>query len=200
MDAITLTKLQRPRVGRRLIARPRLLEQLDSAQSLTLVLAPAGGGKTTLLSMWLETCHLPNAWLSLDERDNDLGLFATYLIRALRTLFPVVDNTLTAVSGAILPSPGTIARTLLNDLAVVEQDFILVLDDYQVIHNQAIHDLITDILLHPPRTLRLFIAARQDPPLPLAALRARGDVTELRKADLWFTPEEARRFWSSPCN
>ncbi len=88
----------------------------------------------------------------------------------------------------------TIARALLNDLAVAEQDFILVLDDYQVIHNQAIHDLITDILLHPPRTLRLFIAARQDPPLPLAALRARGDVTELRKADLWFTPEEARRF------
>jgi len=106
----------------------------------------------------------------------------------------VVDNTLAAVSGAILPSPSTIARMLLNDLAAVEQDFVLVLDDYQVIHNQAIHDLITDILLHPPRTLRLFIAARQDPPLPLAALRARGDVTELRKADLWFTPEETRRF------
>ena len=189
-----MTKLQRPRVGRRLVARPRLVEQLDAAQSLTLVLAPAGGGKTTLLSTWLETCNLPYAWLSLDERDNDLGLFATYLIRALRTLFPVVDNTLAAVGGAILPSPGTIARALLNDLAVVEQDFILVLDDYQVIHNQAIHDLITDILLHPPRTLRLVIAARQDPPLPLAALRARGDVTELRKADLWFTPEEARRF------
>ena len=194
MDVITLTKLQRPRVGRRLVARPQLLEQLDAAQSLTLVLAPAGGGKTTLLSTWLETCNLPNAWLSLDEHDNDLGLFATYLITALRTLFPVVDSTLAAVSGATLPSPGTIARTLLNDLAAVEQDFILVLDDYQVIRNQAIHDLITEILLHPPRTLRLVIAARQDPPLPLAALRARGDVTELRRADLWFTPEETRRF------
>ena len=109
--AITLTKLQRPRVGRRLVARPRLQEQLDAAQSLTLVLAPAGGGKTTLLSTWLETCNLPHAWLSLDERDNDLGLFATYLIRALRTLFPVVDNTLAVVSRATLPSPGTIART-----------------------------------------------------------------------------------------
>ena len=83
---------------------------------------------------------------------------------------------------------------LLNDLATVEQDFVLVLDDYQVIRNQAIHDLITDILLHPPHTLRLVIASRQDPPLPLAALRARGDVTELRKSDLWFTPEETRRF------
>ena len=194
MDAITLTKLQRPRVGRRLIARPRLLEQLDSAQSLTLVLAPAGGGKTALLSTWLETCNLPHAWLSLDERDNDLGIFATGLIKALRTLFPVVDSALATVSGAILPSPATIARSLLNDLAPVEQNFVLVLDDYQVIHNQAIHDLITDILLHPPRTLHLIIAARQDPPLPLAALRGRGDVTELRKADLWFTPEETRRF------
>ena len=109
--AITLTKLQRPRVGRTLIVRPQLVEQLDAAQSLTLVLAPAGGGKTTLLSQWLQTCNLPNAWLSLDENDNDLGLFVTYLIKALQTLFPVVDNTLTAVSGATLPSPGTIARS-----------------------------------------------------------------------------------------
>ena len=78
------TKLQRPRVGHRLVPRPRLLERLDAAQSLTLVLAPAGGGKTTLLSTWLETCNLPNAWLSLDEHDNDLGLFTTYLIRRCR--------------------------------------------------------------------------------------------------------------------
>ena len=192
--AITLTKLQRPRVGRTLIVRPQLVEQLDAAQSLTLVLAPAGGGKTTLLSQWLQTCNLPNAWLSLDENDNDLGLFVTYLIKALQTLFPVVDNTLTAVSGATLPSPGTIARGLLNDLATVQQDFVLVLDDYQVIRNPVIHDLMTEILLHPPRSLRLVIAARQDPPWPLAALRARGDVTELRRAVLWFTREESRRF------
>ncbi len=193
-SAITLTKLQRPRVGHRLVARPQLMEQLNAAQSLTLVVASAGGGKTTLLSTWLETCNLPYAWLSLDERDNDLGLFTTYLIRALRALFPVVDNTLAAVSGVTLPSPDTIARTLINDLAAVEQDFILVLDDYQVIRNQTIHDLMTDILLHPPRTLHLVIASRRDPPLPLARLRARGDVTELRRVDLWFTAEETRRF------
>jgi len=177
-----------------LVPRPQLLEQLDAAQSLTLIVAPAGGGKTTLLSTWLETCHLPHAWLSLDENDNDLGIFATYLISALQTLFPVFDNTLAAVSGATLPSPGTIARSLLNDLAAVEQDFVLVLDDYQAIRSQAIHDLMTEIVLHPPRTLHLVIAARQDPPLPLAALRGHGDVMELRKADLWFTPEESRRF------
>jgi LuxR family maltose regulon positive regulatory protein len=189
-----LTKLQRPRVGRRVVPRARLLEQLDAAQTLTLILAPAGGGKTTLLSAWLETCGLPSAWVSLDEHDDDLRLFATYLIRALGTLFPAVDQSLAAVRAATLPSSGAIARSLLNDLAAIEQDFILVLDDYHVIRNQAIHDLITDILLHPPRTLRLFIAARHDPPLPLALLRARGDVTELRRADLWFTPEEAGRF------
>ena len=194
MDAITLTKLQRPRVGRRLVARPQLLEQLDAAQSLTLVLAPAGGGKTTLLSMWLETCNLPAAWLSLDQHDNDLDVFVTSLIMALRTLFPVVARTLAVIKGVTLPPAGTIARSLLNDLATVEQDFVLVLDDYEVIRNQAIHDLITDILLHPPHTLHLVIASRHDPPLPLAALRARGDVTELRKSDLWFTPEETRRF------
>ncbi len=192
--AITLTKLQRPRVGRRLIARPQLLAQLDAAQSLALVVAPAGGGKTTLLSQWLEICNLPSAWLSLDENDNDLGLFATSLLQALRTIFPVVDNTLAAVSGATLPSPGTIARSLLNDLATVQQDFVLVMDDYQVIRNPSIHDLMTETLLYPPRGLRMVIAARQDPPWPLAVLRARGDVTELRRADLWFTPDESRRF------
>ena len=164
LDAITLTKLQRPRVGRRLVPRPQLLEQLDAAQSLTLIVAPAGAGKTTLLSTWLETCNLPHAWLSLDGYENDLGIFATYLISALQTLFPVFDNTLAAVSGATLPSPGTIARSLLNDLAAVEQDFVLVLDDYQAIRSQAIHDLMTEIVLHPPHTLRLVIAARHDPP------------------------------------
>ena len=186
--------MQRPRVGHRLVARPQLLEQLNAAQSLTLVVASAGGGKTTLLSSWLATCSLPYAWLSLDEHDNDLGLFTTYLTRALRALFPVVDNTLAALSGVTLPPPGTIARTLLNDLASIEEDFILVLDDYQVIRNQSIHDLITEVLLHPPRNLRLVIASRRNPPLPLARLRARGDVTELRRADLWFTAEETRRF------
>ncbi len=196
MDAITLTKLQRPRVGHRLVPRPRLLERLDAAQSLTLVVAPAGGGKTTLLSTWLETCNLPNAWLSLDEHDNDLGLFTTYLIKALQTLFPLGDNSRAIVSGSTLPSPATIARTLLNDLAVIEQDYILVVDDYQNIRNQAIHDLITDILLHPPANMHLVVAGRQDPPLPIAVLRARGDVTELRKIDLWFTPEETKGVFS----
>ena len=84
--SLTLTKLQRPRVGRGLVPRPRLLEQLNAPHSLTFILAPAGYGKTTLLSTWLDTCSVPNAWLSLDEHDNDLAVFVTGLAEALHTV------------------------------------------------------------------------------------------------------------------
>jgi LuxR family maltose regulon positive regulatory protein len=193
--SLTLTKLQRPRVGRGLVPRPQLLERLNASQSLTLVLAPAGYGKTTLLSTWLETCDIPNAWLSLDEHDDDLIVFATYLIEAVHTMFPAVaDDTLNAINGLIAPPPAAIARSLLNDLVDIEQDFILVLDDYHFIHNQAIHDLLAEVVRHPPPTLHLVIASRHDPALPLAGLRARGYVAELREADLRFTAEEAEHF------
>jgi len=127
---------------------------------LTLVLAPAGYGKTTLLSTWLETCDIPNAWLSLNEYGDDVVVFANYLIEALHTLFPAVaDNTLNVVSGLITPPPAAIARHLLNDLATVEQDFILVLDDYHFIRSQAIHDLLTelDAVASPPRASQFFM-------------------------------------------
>jgi LuxR family maltose regulon positive regulatory protein len=160
--SLTLTKLQRPRVGRRLVARPQLLERLNASESLTLILAPAGYSKTTLLSMRLETCDMPTAWLSLDEHDDDVVVFATYLVEALHTLFPaVVDDTLSAINGLTAPPPAAIARSLLNDLADVEQDFILVLDDYHFIHNQAIHDLLIEIVRHLPRPLHLVIASRR---------------------------------------
>jgi LuxR family maltose regulon positive regulatory protein len=193
--SLTLTKLQRPRVGRGLVPRLYLLDRLNASQSLTLILAPAGYGKTTLLSAWLETCQVPSVWLSLDEHDDDPAVFVTYLAQALHTLFPAVaDNALAAASGATLPPPGLIARSLLNDLVAVEQDFILVLDDYHVIRNQAIHELLTELVRYPPRTLHLVIASRQDPPLPLAGLRSRGHVVELRAAELRFTLEETAQF------
>jgi LuxR family transcriptional regulator, maltose regulon positive regulatory protein len=193
--SFTLTKLQRPRVGRGLVARPHLLGRLNASQSLTLVLAPAGYGKTTLLSTWLENCNIPNAWLSLDEHDDDLAVFVGYVLSALNTILPVVTaTTLNSVSGATLPPPAMIARNLLNDLTAVEQDFILVLDDYHVIRNQSVHDLMTELVRHPSRALHLVIASRQDPPLPLAGLRAGGHVVELRAADLRFTLGEAAQF------
>ena len=105
-----------------------------------------------------------------------------------------LDNTLTALNGITLPPPEVLARTLLNDLVLLQQDFILVLDDYHVILNRAIHDLMSELVSHPPHTLHLVIASRYDPPFLLAGLRARGHVTELRGGDLRFTPQEAGQF------
>ncbi len=195
IPSLTLTKLHKPRVGRGLVPRPHLLERLNASQGLTLVLAPAGYGKTTLLSTWLDTCQVPHVWLSLDAGDDDLAVFVTYLAEALRSLFPTVaDNTLAFVSGVTVPPPEIVARNLLNDLSTFEEDFILVLDDYHLIRQQAIHDLMTELVRHLPHTLRLVIASRHDPLLPLAWLRARGQVVELRAADLRFTLEESARF------
>ena len=189
------TKIQRPRVGRRLVSRPRLVEQLNPPNSLTFILAPAGYGKTTLLSAWLDTCQMPYAWLSLDEHDNDLAVFVNGLAVALHDILPAaVDNTLTMLNGITLPPTDVITRTVLNDLALIQQDFIIVLDDYHVILNQAIHDLMQELVSHPPQALHLVIASRYDPPFPLSSLRARGHVTELRGGDLRFTPEEAAQF------
>jgi LuxR family maltose regulon positive regulatory protein len=189
------TKIQRPHVGRRLVLRPRLVEQLNPPNSLTFILAPAGYGKTTLLSVWLDTCHLPTAWLSLDEHDNDLAVFVAGLVEALQSVLPAdLDNTLTALNGITLPPPKVLARTLLNELALLQQDFILVLDDYHAILDRAIHDLMSELVNHLPQTMHLVIASRYDPPFLLAGLRARGYVTELRGGDLRFTLEEAGQF------
>jgi LuxR family maltose regulon positive regulatory protein len=189
------TKIQRPRVGRRLVARPRLVEQLNPPNSLTFILAPAGYGKTTLLSTWLETCHMPTAWLSLDEHDNDLAVFVTGLAEALQSVLPAdLNNTLTALNGITLPPPKVLARTFLKDLVLLQPDFILVLDDYHAILDRAIHDLMSELVSHLPQTVHLVIASRYDPPFLLAGLRARGHVTELRGGDLRFTPPEAGQF------
>jgi LuxR family maltose regulon positive regulatory protein len=161
------------------------------------MLAPAGYGKTTLLNAWLDTCRVPYAWLSLDERDNDLAIFVTGLAKATQRMFPgTIDNMLTALNGMTMPPVEMITLTLLTDLASLPQDFILVLDDYHVISNRAIHDLMQELVGHLPDTMHLVIASRYDPPFPLASLRARGHVTELRGGDLRFTPEEAEQFLS----
>ena len=133
---ITLSKLYRPRVGSRAVHRARLLTQLDVAAGLVVVIAPAGYGKTTLLSTWLETCTLPSAWLSLDDQDDDLILFGLYLTAAVRTLFPAAcQDTLELLHGMTTPPADVISRSLSNDLSALPHEFILVLDDYHVIHN-----------------------------------------------------------------
>src|SRR5512137_2548548 len=109
-NSLISTKIQWTRVRRRLVSRPRLLEQLNAPHSLTFVLAPAGYGKTTLLSTWLDTCRVPNAWLSLDEHDNDLAVFVAGLAEALQGVLPAADNTLTVLKGMTLPSPEVLTR------------------------------------------------------------------------------------------
>ena len=191
------TKLHRPRVTADLVHRPRLKERLNSSldRPLTLVAAPAGFGKSTLLSAWLETLDRPHAWLSLDESDNDLGVFLAYFLAAMRTIFPgALSETRAFVSGINLPSVPVIAGSLSNELDGLERDFILVLDDYHTIREQSIHELLSILLQHPPRGLRLVITTRQDPPLPLGMLRARNQVAEIRGQELRFSVPEVAAF------
>jgi LuxR family transcriptional regulator, maltose regulon positive regulatory protein len=191
------TKFHRPRVLADLIHRPHLQEQLNGGwdRPLILLAAPAGFGKSTLLSAWLEACGYPSTWLSLDESDNDLGVFVSYFLGAVRAIFP---NALTAtralLSGTNLPPVTVIARSLLNELDESERDFFLVLDDYHVISEQSVHDLLCALLQHPPKRMHLVITTRQDPPLPLRLLRARAQVTEIRGQDLRFSTPEIAQF------
>jgi LuxR family maltose regulon positive regulatory protein len=162
---------------------------------LTLVSAPAGFGKTTLIGEWVAGCGLPAAWLSLDEGDSDPARFLAYLVAALQT---VAANIGGGVLGALLsPRPPPMESTLtalLNEIVTVEDDFVLILDDYHVVDAQPVDDALTFLLEHLPPRMHLIIATREDPQLPLARLRARGQLNELRAADLRFASSEAAEF------
>src|SRR4051794_37175240 len=193
------TKLHVPRLRRALVARPRLRERLTrgAESALTLVSAPAGFGKTTLLTEWLADAPADGrsaAWLSLDQRDNDPAGFWTYLIAALQTVAPGVGTgALVQLQSPQAPIEAVLA-TLLNDLGVVSDSVMLVLDDYHVIDTREIHDGMAFMLEHLPPQLHLVIAGRADPALPLSRLRGRGELVEIRAADLRFTPEEAAMY------
>ena len=191
------TKFHRPRVTADLVHRPRLEEVLKNGLdcSVTLVAAPAGFGKSTLLSAWLDTCDLSNAWISLDEADNDLSTFLAYFLGALQTLFPDdLVRTRSFLTGIKLPTVEVIASTLINELDGLGRDFILVLDDYHLITEQSIHELLNLLSQHPPRGMHLVIATRQDPLLPLPVLRARNQIAEIRGKDLRFSRDEIATF------
>jgi LuxR family maltose regulon positive regulatory protein len=195
-DSLLLTKFCRPRLSRELVNRPRLLDKLQLPSSLTLVVAPAGYGKTTLVNSWLETSPMPSTWLSIDEADNDFSTFVRYLIAAIQSRFPMVGaGTLRLLSIAASPSVMAVSHSLINDLSSIDQDFVLVLDDYHFIRTRAIHQLLTDLVRRPPPPLHLVLTARNDPALPLPGLRARGLVTELRASDLRFSQEEVKIFF-----
>ena len=197
------TKLYIPRPRRGLVPRPRLIERLDrgAAATLLLVSAPAGFGKTTLLAAWLAagpaspTDNRSAAWLSLDRGDNDPGSFWAHLIAALRTAAPEVGAQAVALLEAPRPAPiRDVLTTLLNDLGALKSDLVLVLDDYHVIDSREVQDGMAFLLDHLPAQVHLVIASRADPPVPLARLRARGELVEARAADLRFTPDEAAAY------
>jgi len=199
--SLLTTKLYIPPVRPELVPRPRLIERLNAGlhHKLTIISAPAGFGKTTLLSEWIHTvgahrdAPLHVAWLSLDEGDNDLTRFLAYLTAALRTVGVEVEEGIFADAGTPAAMEARLT-TLVNQVNTAPAPFILVLDDYHFITAQPVHDTLTFFLDHLPPNLHLVIATRADPPLPVARLRGRGQLTELRLTDLRFTPDEAAEF------
>jgi len=176
------TKLFVPRRRRGLVARPRLSERLNrgAESKLMLVSAPAGFGKTTLLTEWLDLLKYSAAWVSLDQADNHATSFWSYFIAALQT----VESHIGANAIALLQSPQpapieAVLTLLLNELSAISNEVVLVLDDYHVIDMRDIHDSMVFLLDHLPPRLHLVIASRADPPLPLARLRGRGELVEI---------------------
>ena len=194
------TKLYAPKWRSSLVPRKRLIERLDQGtdRKLTLVSAPAGFGKTTLLAEWLagtSAGERPAAWVSLDQGDNDPGLFWAYFISALQTVRSGVgENALSLLHSPQPPSVESVLTTLINEINAIEHGFALILDDYHLIDAQPVQDGITFLIDHLPPQMHLVIAGRADPPFPLIRLRGRGELTEVRAADLRFTPDEAAAF------
>ncbi len=213
---ILATKLYIPPPRPRVVPRPRLIERLNAGLSsgcrLTLITAPAGFGKTTLVSEWLAGCEqgeggVRAAWLSLDAADSAPTRFLAYLVAALQTLFTGIGSGALTALQSPQPTPiETLLTALLNEIAATRQEFILVLDDYHLVDarpvdapapvdaSTAVAAVLTFLLEHQPPQMHLVIATREDPQLPLARLRGRGQMTELRAADLRFTPAEAADF------
>ncbi len=199
-DLLLATKTTVPRLREGRVARPRLLERLRAAtvREFVLVCAPAGFGKSTLLADWVQLDRRPVAWLSLDEGDNDPVRFWRHIAAAMDRARPGVAERASLLVGDPTSSSFMPAVTaLVNDLAESAEDVVLVVDDYHLIHAQHVHRSVEFLLEHLPGSLRLVVASRSDPPLPLARLRARGQSAELRAADLRFTPAEAAQLMAA---
>ena len=204
-ETVLRTKLYVPPLRSKLVTRQRLFERLNQGlqlnHKLSLISAPAGFGKTTLLSEWIAGCKRPAAWLSLDEGDSDPARFLTYFVAALQTLAPTVGEGVLAVLQSPQPAPTeSIMTTLLNEISTIPDNFVFILDDYHLVDTLAVDaptsvDGILNFLLeHLPPQMHLVIATREDPTLPLARLRVRDQLTELRVMDLRFTAAEATGF------
>jgi LuxR family transcriptional regulator, maltose regulon positive regulatory protein len=196
VDPLLATKFYIPRLRPHLLHRSHLIQRLQQGLEHTLILlsAPVGFGKSTLLADWLTTNAIPAAWLSIDLQDNEPTRFLSYLFATLQ-----IENPYLYKGGQFCPSSlETMLTPLINNLLArkvsPQEHFVLVLDNYQVITDTSAHRALTFLLKHLPPWMHLVLATREDPPLQLALLRARGDVLEIRAADLRFTLEEATAF------
>jgi len=203
---LLVTKFTIPPVRSALFERSRQLEMLEQSRSvpLTLLSATAGFGKTTLLSAWASQSTSQVAWLSLDEQDNDPTRFWTYVIAALRHSGPrlsaVGEAALTMLHSPQPPLLTSALTSLINELATLAQDTALILDDYHLIGEQAIHDSLQFVLDHLPACLHLLLASRVDPPLALLRLRVRGQLVEIRDTDLRLDSRETASFLTQVMN
>ncbi len=193
------TKLSPPQLRAGLVPRPRLTRLLDDGvqpgHKLTLVCAPAGYGKTTLVADWLALIPERAAWLSLEADDGDPARFLAYLLAALQTIDPRIGRAAQRMAQAPQPPPTeALLPALTNELALVTTSFVVVLDDYHLIQALPVHQVLTFLMEHGPANMHLVIITREDPPLPLSRLRARAQIVELRQADLRFTEAEATAF------
>src|SRR5262245_25284971 len=198
-NVLRRARLLRPRPAGDVVARPRLVERLTAGlgRPLTLISAPAGYGKTTLLCQWLDAAPARAAWLSLDAHDSDLASFVTAAVGALQALWPETGrDVLGLLRLPITPPPDYLGTALADALLDLPEPTILVLDEYDTIGDPEVHAFVAALLEHPPPAFHLALATRVDPLLPLPRLRARDRVTELRGRDLAFTPSEAHDFLS----
>jgi LuxR family maltose regulon positive regulatory protein len=194
---ILATKIYLPTPQVNLVQRSRLVERLNAGLNgkLTLISAPAGFGKTTLASEWIAKCKRRVAWLSLDAGDNDPTRFLTYIIAALQTITADLGHALLDEIQSPQPPPiETTLTALLNEISRIPEPFILILDDYHVLDSKPVDQILNFLIEHAPPQMHLVITTREDPQIPLARLRARGQLTELRAADLRFTVSEAADF------
>jgi ATP/maltotriose-dependent transcriptional regulator MalT/ActR/RegA family two-component response regulator len=193
---ILQTKLHRPTLPTDLVVRTAVLERLDAGRDLplTLVSAPAGYGKSLLIASWLARGDRTGAWLALDEEDSDVTQFVAYLVAAVRRAFPdACEQTLRSATAPVPPAVSTLAATLSNELDALEAPMVLVLDDYHHVDSASpVNELVQELLMRPPGRLQLVLITRRDPPIPLALLRARGQVNEIRMRDLRFDASETR--------
>lgn len=196
-ETLLRTKLYRPPVTRNLVVREMLLARLNRGldHPLILVSAPAGYGKTTLVSSWLQTCPLPSVWLSLDERDSDLRVYLEYLLAAIESGFPASTQRTRLLIAANSPlQVMDLAHSLANELDELAQEFVLVLDDLHRISGMDVHRFLDALLQHPPPGLHVVLVTRLDPPLHLGLFRGRDQITEIRGPELRFSVAESQAF------